>query len=263
VALVCARAYYVIFNLSLYRSAEGGLEWGRVIAVWDGGLAIYGGIIGGLGAAYLVSKFKHIKPAAMLDLGSMGLLIGQAIGRWGNLINREAFGTVTTLPWRMRLYQSLDAYVDVHPTFLYESLWNILGFVLIALFSRRKRSFDGQIFLLYIAWYGFGRGLIESLRTDSLMLFGSETIRVSQLLGFLSCIVAVALLIYFTQVKPQDPAAMFVNRVAAAAAVPDEMPAEAVSEIAAEPKQEAPAGEQPEAEEGGPDEPENKTETDA
>jgi len=216
VALVCARAYYVIFNFSLYRAAEGGVDWGRAVAVWDGGLAIYGGIIGGLAAAFFVSRYKKIKPGAMLDLGSLGLLIGQAVGRWGNLINREAFGTETTLPWRMRLYRGVDSFLEVHPTFLYESLWNTIGFVLLALFSRRKRTFDGQVFLLYIAWYGFGRGLIESMRVDSLMLFGSETIRVSQLLGFFSCVVAAALVIYFTQIRPRDPADMLINRVAAA-----------------------------------------------
>jgi phosphatidylglycerol:prolipoprotein diacylglycerol transferase len=122
----------------------------------------------------------------------MGLLIGQAVGRWGNFINREAYGGETELPWKMGL-TSGSGTVYVHPTFLYESLWNIAGFILIHIFSKRHRKYDGQIFLLYLAWYGLGRFWIEGLRDDSLYLFNTN-IRVSQLIAALTFGTAVYIL---------------------------------------------------------------------
>ena len=159
--------------------------------VWEGGLAIYGGIIGAVLGVLIISKIKKISPLNYLDIGALGLLIGQSIGRWGNFINREAHGAVTDSFLRMGLEDANGAITYYHPTFLYESVWNMLGFVLLHFYSKRGRKFRGEIFLLYVAWYGFGRGIIEGLRTDSLYLFGTG-IRVSQLLAFASCAAALA-----------------------------------------------------------------------
>lgn len=136
----------------------------------------------------------------------MGLLIGQIIGRWGNFVNCEAHGGETTLPWRMVITyspESADLAVGYHPTFLYESLWNLLGFVLIHFYSKKHRKFRGEICLMYITWYGLGRGFIEGLRTDSLYFFGTN-MRVSQFVGFASFIVGLALLIYNWMFKVHD-----------------------------------------------------------
>ena len=124
-AIVGARLYYVLFYLSEFKDHEGRFSWSKAIAIWDGGLAIYGGVI----AVVIVAR--HIKLGAMMDLVVMGLLIGQAIGRWGNFLNREAFGSETTLPWRMQLTTTAGELVEVHPTFLYESLWNLVGLLLL------------------------------------------------------------------------------------------------------------------------------------
>ena len=131
--IIGARLYYVIFYLDLYRNADGSLNWGEMVAVWDGGLAIYGAVIAGAIVAFFYTRHKKIKMGAMTDLAVMGLLLGQCIGRWANFINREAFGAETTLPWRMRLWTSATEYIEVHPTFFYESLWNLIGLLLILL----------------------------------------------------------------------------------------------------------------------------------
>lgn len=190
-AIICARLYYVIFNFHLYR--QNPIE---ILYIWEGGIAIYGAVIGAIIAAALYCKFKRVKFTAILDIGALGLLIGQCIGRWGNFVNGEAYGVETQLPWRMEIYDfAAMSRIAVHPTFLYESLWNLLGFILLHFHSKR-RKFSGEIFLLYIAWYGFGRGLIEGLRTDSLY-FMQTGLRVSQFLGFASCIAAIFVLFYF------------------------------------------------------------------
>ena len=157
-------------------------------------LAIYGGVIGGLAAACIVARIKKIPIPAMLDIGVMGFLIGQGLGRWGNLFNQEAFGTPTDLPWRM--VSENTGGVGVHPCFLYESIWCLLGFFLLFLFSRKWRKYDGQIFLLYLVWYGAERMIVEGLRTDSLYtpLFN---LRVSQILAGVTMIVGIVLLIVF------------------------------------------------------------------
>ena len=131
--IIGARLYYVIFYLDLYRNADGSLNWGEMVAVWDGGLAIYGAVIAGAIVAFFYTRHKKIKMGAMTDLAVMGPLLGQCIGRWANFINREAFGAETTLPWRMRLWTSATEYIEVHPTFFYESLWNLIGLLLILL----------------------------------------------------------------------------------------------------------------------------------
>ena len=189
--LIGARIYYIIFNASNYFGAG---KWLNIFMLREGGLAVYGGVIGGAIAFYVYSRVKKIPVGKLFDAASFGLFIGQALGRWGNFVNREAFGTETAMPWRMGLkWDSHTIYV--HPTFLYESLWNIVGFVLLHIFSKRVgRKYNGQYFLFYVAWYGFGRYMIEGLRTDSLYI-GSSDVRVSQLLAALSFSVAVVLLI--------------------------------------------------------------------
>lgn len=206
-AIVCARAYYCIFQWESYRDDP--LD---VFKIWEGGLAIYGGVIGaaiGIVVFALVKKDK-VNVFAVLDLTSLGFLIGQSIGRWGNFINREAFGAETDSFLRMGLTNAYTGAVGYyHPTFLYESLWNLLGFVILHFLSKRRR-YDGQIALGYVAWYGLGRAMIEGLRTDSLYW---GPFRVSQVLAALSCVLAVAVLIIFAIRKP-DPEQLFVKKKA-------------------------------------------------
>lgn len=205
-----ARLYYIIFNPSLYVKAGGGIDWAACVNIHKGGLAIYGGILAGTLIVFLVSRHKKIPFPAMVDLCTFGLLIGQIAGRWGNFVNVEAYGGETDLPWRMGI-ETAQGYWEVHPTFLYESLWNLLGFFLLLLvLGKGLRKFDGMLFLLYLAWYGFGRGFIEGLRTDSLYFFDTG-LRVSQLLGFASCVLALLLLVWKLKSRP-DPGALYVNR---------------------------------------------------
>ena len=179
-SILGARLYFVLFQLDYYLAYPK-----EIIAVWEGGLAIYGGIIAGVLTAWVFCRRKGITFPAMLDVMSFGVLIGQAIGRWGNFFNREAFGAETEIFCRMGLTTPEGTTFWVHPTFLYESLWNILGFVLLCVYSRKHgKRFDGELILFYFLWYGLGRSWIEGLRTDSLYL-GSTGIRVSQLLSVL------------------------------------------------------------------------------
>ena len=208
--IIGARLYYIIFNPSLYVKAGGGIDLAACVNIHKGGLAIYGGILAGTLIVFLVSRHKKIPFPAMVDLCTFGLLIGQIAGRWGNFVNVEAYGGETDLPWRMGI-EIAQGYLEVHPTFLYESLWNLLGFFLLLLvLEKGLRKFDGMLFLLYLAWYGFGRGLIEGLRTDSLYFFATG-IRVSQLLGFASCVLALLLLAWKLKRHP-DPGALYVNQ---------------------------------------------------
>ena len=207
-AIIGARLYYVVFYFDLYRDNL----W-EIFAIRDGGLAIYGGIIGAIIGLLIVSRWRRFSALAMLDLGCFGMLIGQFVGRWGNFINREAYGAETEIFCRMGLTDPVTGNtIYVHPTFLYESLWNFLGFVLLHIFSKKfERRFDGQFFLMYVAWYGFGRMLIEGLRTDSLYIPGTA-IRVSQLLGALSCAAAVIALVIMW--KRRDEKKLWKNRIA-------------------------------------------------
>ena len=205
-AFLCARAYYCAFSWELY--ADNPIS---VLYIWQGGIAIYGGVLGAVVGMLVFCKIKKISLGATLDLVLMGFLIGQAIGRWGNFFNREAFGAETDAWLRMGLYSPLtDSITYHHPTFLYESLWNALGFVVLHFLSK-KRTFDGQIALGYALWYGLGRTFIEGLRTDSLYIPGTA-LRVSQVLAAVSCITAAAVLAYFV-IKPPKKT-MFVHRVA-------------------------------------------------
>ena len=206
-AIVCARAYYVAFSWPRY--AVNPIE---VFYIWEGGLAIYGGVLGALIGVLVFCRIKKIKFAALLDLVLIGFLIGQSIGRWGNFMNREAFGAETASFLRMGLLNGITGTVTYyHPTFLYESVWNAVGFVILH-FASKHRKYDGQIALGYAAWYGLGRTFIEGLRTDSLWW---GPFRISQLLAAVSCFAAVIALLVLS-FKKHDPAAMQVNRVKAA-----------------------------------------------
>ena len=204
-AILCARAYYVIFSWESYAANPI-----KALYIWEGGLAIYGGVLGAVLGMYVFCKVKKLKFATILDMVLLGFLIGQSIGRWGNFFNREAFGAETDIWIRMGLLNKYTGVVTYyHPTFLYESVWNAVGFVLLH-FASKKRQYDGQIALGYAAWYGLGRAMIEGLRTDSLWW---GPFRVSQLLAAVSCLAAVAVLacLHF---KPHDPKDLWVNRIA-------------------------------------------------
>ena len=205
-AILCARLYYCIFEWDSYKANPI-----SVLYIWNGGLAIYGGVIGAVIGVLVFCKVKKIKFGAVMDLVALGFLIGQAMGRWGNFFNREAFGSATESFMKMGLFnQWTQSWEYHHPTFLYESLWNVAGFVLLHFLSK-KRQYDGQIALGYAAWYGLGRTFIEGLRTDSLYW---GTFRVSQMLAAISCFAAVGVLM-FMAFRKHDPAKMQVNLVAA------------------------------------------------
>ena len=206
-AIVCARLYYCIFYWDLYRDNPI-----AILYVWEGGLAIYGGVIGAVIGVAIFCRVKKLPIGPLLDVGSLGLLIGQMIGRWGNFMNREAHGAVTDGFFKMGIADAAGNVTYYQPTFLYESVWNLVGFVALHFYSKR-RKFDGEVFLLYLAWYGLGRAWIEGLRTDSLYLFNTG-IRVSQLLAALSCVAAIAVLVYVHVVRKPQPEKLYVNRIA-------------------------------------------------
>lgn len=221
-AIIGARLYYVIFSWDDYKD-----NLVDVFKIWNGGLAIYGGVIGAVIGLLIFSKVKKVKLGAAADVGGLGLLIGQAIGRWGNFVNQEAFGEQTTIFCRMGLMRYIADAKEYrvfyyHPCFLYESLWNALGLLILHFYSK-KRKFDGEIFLLYLVWYGIGRALIEGLRTDSLYFFGSN-LRVSQVLAILCVIVGLGAILYVRVAKNPEPEDLWVNRGQKAAAVPEAAP---------------------------------------
>lgn len=198
-AIVGARLYFVAFSWDMYKD-----DLWQIFNVRHGGIAIYGAIIGGIAAGAVLCKMRGVRMLPTLDLAAGGFLIGQAIGRWGNFVNIEAFGDNTTSIFGMtspaitgyleQLKRSgaawtagIDPNLPVHPTFLYESAWCLLGFLLMNFIFIRRRRFDGECFLIYAAWYGAGRFVIEGLRTDSLMWGG---VRVSQALALVCVIVA-------------------------------------------------------------------------
>ena len=221
VAIICARAYYCVFSWSEFAAKP----W-RVFYIWEGGLAIYGAVIGAVIGVIIFCLIKKIKLTAALDLMVLGFLIGQAVGRWGNFINREAYGAVTDTFLRMEIFgEKAGVRECYHPTFLYESLWNMVGFVALHFLSK-KRQYDGQIALGYAAWYGLGRTFIEGLRMDSLY-WGQ--MRVSQVLAAVSCFLAVAVLLWMAA-KRHDRAKLFVNVVAAREALEAEDPEEEFEE---------------------------------
>lgn len=189
--IIGARAYFCLFQWDYY--SKNPIE---VFYINNGGLAIYGGIIGALVGGITVAKIQKMKVMPILDITMVGFLLGQGIGRWGNFMNQEAFGSQTDLPWRMM--SEGTGGVGVHPCFFYESMWCLLGFVLFHFYGKYKQKYAGQIFYMYLVWYGFERMIVEGLRTDSLYLpfqiFGMD-IRVSQLLSFILFVAGIILLI--------------------------------------------------------------------
>lgn len=185
-AIICARIYYVAFRWEEYSN-----NLLDIFKIWNGGIAVYGSIIGALISTFIYCRLKKIKFTKTLDIGCFGLLTGQIIGRWGNFVNAEAYGSETTSFLRMEL---LDLGISVHPTFLYESLWNLCVLALLYFFFKKKQTFQGELFLLYITGYGLGRLWIEGLRTDSLFL---GPVRISQIVALLCVIIGIGLFIYF------------------------------------------------------------------
>ena len=206
-AIICARIYYVVFQWDSYKDNPI-----SVLYIWQGGIAIYGGVIGAILGLLLFAKVKKQKLTPYLDIMALGLLIGQLIGRWGNFFNREAYGAQIFNDFflRMGIEENGGLVRYWHPTFLYESVWNLVGFILLHFLSK-KRKYDGQTFLQYVAWYGLGRVWIEGLRTDSLYI-GSTDIRVSQLLAGVSFVIAVGVMLYIRLFKNPDGSRMLVNQ---------------------------------------------------
>ncbi|MCD7927963.1 MAG: prolipoprotein diacylglyceryl transferase [Oscillospiraceae bacterium] len=232
IGIIGARLYYVAFEFrsTYYVQGDPLATLIKIVRIWDGGLAIYGGILFAVLTALVYCRVRHLPFLTIADISAMGLLIGQCIGRWGNFVNVEAFGSVTDVPWRMAgpnvasyllntgqvdadtAQAIIDGTLGVHPTFFYESVWNFIGFLLIALLLRPRRRFDGQMFFSYIAWYGLGRLWIEGLRTDSLYIPGTA-LRVSQLLALLSALAALGWLVYMYLVKKPGPEQLYINRI--------------------------------------------------
>ncbi len=185
VAIICARIYFVAFKWSDYAG-----DFLKMIAIWDGGIAIYGGLIGGFATGLIYCRVKKLNFYQVADVVAPSILIGQAIGRFGNFVNAEAHGGITALPWRMSIVEATGTFC-YHPTFLYESLWNITGFVILHLL-RKKKPFDGFFLWAYVLWYGLGRVWIEGLRTDSLML---GNLRISQIVAGVCIIVSAVVII--------------------------------------------------------------------
>ncbi len=211
-AIVGARAYYVAFEWDYYSQ-----HLSEIPKIWEGGLAIYGGIIGGILCAYIVCKVQKMNFWNLLDMVGISLLIGQGIGRWGNYANQEAFGGITYKNWGM-MSDTVVSYISrnkaefglenveniaeyiaendlyVHPTFFYESVWCILGFFVLYFIMKKCRKFSGQLFLSYGVWYGLERFIVEGMRTDSLYI-GNTGIRASQALSLLIVVVCLAFLV--------------------------------------------------------------------
>ena len=213
--IVGARIYYVLFNLKSYHSF-----W-DMFKIWEGGIAIYGGLIAAVVVGFIYCKKKKQNFLLALDVVSVPFLIGQAIGRWGNFVNREAFGAQTNLPWRMTIQNEFGQLVSVHPTFLYESLWNVIGIVVLIIY-RKKKKFTGELFALYMAWYGLGRLWIEGLRADSLML---GPIRISQLVALLTAALGIFVIVKMRQIIDRRA-----QRQAAANTSSEDLPADEVAE---------------------------------
>ena len=180
-SIIGARIYYVLFSISDYKD-----DYLEVFKIWHGGLAIYGAILGGVIAVILYSKYRKVEILPLADIVAPSIILGQAIGRWGNFVNAEAYGGQTNLPWGMTIFEN-GIQKTVHPTFLYESVINIIIFVLILLFMRKKKN-DGEVFFLYIGLYSLARIFIEGLRSDSLYL---GIFRISQIVGIVLILVSI------------------------------------------------------------------------
>lgn len=210
-----ARIYYCVFQTL---DPNSGMSFDFITTfttIRDGGLAIYGGIIGGFLCGFIACRVRKVNFRAMADLAAMGFLIGQCIGRWGNFINQEAFGAACSPEWIFGMTSTdiirrsgFEAGTLVHPCFLYESVWCLAGFIALHFYSKKLRTFDGEIALLYIAWYGLGRAWIEGLCTDSLMI---GQFKVSQLVAAASFIVGTALVIVFKILTEKKQISLYVN----------------------------------------------------
>ena len=199
VSILCARIYYVIFEWDRYA----GGPWWKVFAVWEGGIAIHGALIGAVLTAVVYTRVKGISFWWMADIAAPSLILGQAIGRWGNFMNQEAHGGPVSEAFYNNFMQYLPGFINqqmciegtvYHPTFLYESLWNILGFVLLLVLRHKFNPRRGEVFLSYVIWYSVGRFFIEGMRTDSLYLFGE--IRMAQFISIVLVLFAVAVMVY-------------------------------------------------------------------
>lgn len=188
-AIVGARIYYVIFRWDYYSN-----NLNEIYKIWHGGLAIHGGIIGGIIVSIIYTKKRNLSFWELSDFIAPSLILGQAIGRWGNFFNQEAYGRETNLPWAITVNDPTKGIIHVHPTFLYESLWDFCVFLFLLWYGRNRKKVDGEVFILYIILYSIGRLFIESLRIDSLMFMG---IRVAQLVSILAIIIAVIIFKYF------------------------------------------------------------------
>ncbi|MFA1714186.1 prolipoprotein diacylglyceryl transferase [Peribacillus frigoritolerans] len=195
IAIISARIYYVIFQWEYYSQNPG-----DIIKIWNGGIAIHGALIGSVLTAIVFAKVKKVSFWKLVDIAAPSLLLGQAIGRWGNFMNQEAHGGEVTRSFleNMHLPEFIinQMYINgtyYHPTFLYESIWNILG-VIILLSLRKVNLRRGELFLTYVIWYSIGRYFIEGLRTDSLML--TESLRIAQVISIVLAVVAIALVVY-------------------------------------------------------------------
>lgn len=252
--IVGARLYYVFSKWDYY-----GAHLSEIPKIWEGGLAIYGGLIAGVVAAYIVCRVRKMNFWNLLDIAVMSFLIGQGIGRWGNFTNQEAFGTNTTLPWGMWSQKiadditsrqaffadkgiTMDSTMPVHPTFLYESISCLLGFVVLYIICRKARKFSGQIALCYGVWYGIERAIVEGLRTDSLYIAGT-TLRISQVLSASLALVCAVLLVillvkYTKHPKPIDGVDYFSElELKKAAEAAEAKPAEVKEEAAEQSEQ--------------------------
>lgn len=194
-AIICARLYYVLGDIDCL----GGEIW-RIIAVWEGGIAIYGAIIGASIAAFIYCRAKRLNTGLIFDLCAPALMIGQIIGRWGNFVNAEVFGRQTDLIWGMQI----NGAEPVHPLYLYESIWMLVGLIVLLIYQNHKRR-DGEVFWLYFLWYGLGRVWMEGLRQDTFILkLGG--IALSQVTALLAVILSVGMLVWlYTAKKPIGP----------------------------------------------------------
>ncbi len=214
--IIGARLYYVFSRWDYYSA-----HLSEIPRIWEGGLAIYGGLIAGVAAAFIVSRAEKLNFMNLLDCCGISFLVGQGIGRWGNFVNQEAFGTNTALPWGMKSLKTvqylsqnyseitakgieINPDLPVHPTFLYESLWCLLGVFVLWLVCRKFRKFSGQMILWYGVWYGAERAFVEGLRTDSLYIAGTN-LRTSQVLSAAIAAVSLVLLVFFTIKYTKNP----------------------------------------------------------
>lgn len=175
-AIIGARAYYVFFEWEYYAQHPE-----NIIKIWNGGLAIHGAVFAGILAVYFVCKYHKMDFLRTLDLMAPGLILGQAIGRWGNYFNMEAYGSETTLPWAITVIEN-GKMINVHPTFLYESIWNTIIFLILIFVIEKHKKFDGQTVCTYFIGYSIGRFFIEGLRTDSLYIMGLRTAQLVSLM---------------------------------------------------------------------------------